>query len=128
MAYCRWSSMNWRCDIYCYQHVDGGYTTHVASNRVLGDIPAEPSWDLIQTNQEQWVIEHKAVMDFLETCKRERIGLLHDGETFNDPDLETFRARLMDLRAAGYVFPDYVLEEIDEEMKEDKDGTELEHG
>ena len=65
MAYCRWSSMNWRCDIYCYQHVDGGYTTHVASNRVLGDIPAEPSWDLIQTNQEQWVIEHKAVMDFL---------------------------------------------------------------
>ena len=110
MAYCRWSSMNWRCDIYCYQHVDGGYTTHVASNRVLGDIPAEPSWDLIQTNQEQWVIEHKAVMDFLETCKRERIGLLHDGETFNDPDLEDVsgtahgsaggRLRLSRLRAA----------------------------
>lgn len=33
MSYCRWSSMNWMCDVYTYEDVSGGWTTHVAGNR-----------------------------------------------------------------------------------------------
>lgn len=40
MSYCRWSSMNWRCDVYVYEDVGGGWTTHVAGRRRL--LPAIP--------------------------------------------------------------------------------------
>lgn len=33
MSYCRWSSMNWMCDVYVYEDVGGGWTTHVAGRR-----------------------------------------------------------------------------------------------
>lgn len=33
MSYCRWSSMNWMCDVYVYEDVSGGWTTHVAGRR-----------------------------------------------------------------------------------------------
>jgi len=28
MSYCRWSSMNWRCDVYVYEHVSKKAGTH----------------------------------------------------------------------------------------------------
>ena len=52
----------------------------------------------------------------LETIPLVPIGLDYDGETFNDPTLEDFRERLMTLRAAGYKWPDHVLDDIAEEM------------
>lgn len=30
MSYCRFSSMNWMCDVYAYADMDGGWTVHVA--------------------------------------------------------------------------------------------------
>lgn len=40
MSYCRWSSMNWMCDVYVYEDVSGGWTTHVAGRRrVIPPIP-----------------------------------------------------------------------------------------
>lgn len=40
MSYCRWSSMNWRCDAYVYEDCSGGFTTHVAGRRrVIQPIP-----------------------------------------------------------------------------------------
>ena len=33
MSYCRWSSMNWRCDVYVYEDCSGGWTTHIAGRR-----------------------------------------------------------------------------------------------
>lgn len=35
MSYCRFSSMNWMCDVYVYEDVSGGWTTHVAGNRKI---------------------------------------------------------------------------------------------
>ena len=47
MSYCRWSSMNWRCDVYVYEDVSGGWTTMVASNRRLfAPIPDILFWRL----------------------------------------------------------------------------------
>lgn len=40
MSYCRWSSMNWRCDVYTYADMGGTWTTHVAARRrVIQPIP-----------------------------------------------------------------------------------------
>ena len=40
MSYCRFSSMNWKCEVYVYENVHGGWTTHVAGNkRIFSPIP-----------------------------------------------------------------------------------------
>jgi hypothetical protein len=39
MSYCRWSSNDFQCDVYVYEDVAGGWTTHVACNRVVYSEP-----------------------------------------------------------------------------------------
>jgi hypothetical protein len=116
MSYCRWSSDNWKCDLYCYQHFNGTWTTHVAKNKVIGVVPEE--LDITSVSIEEWAKAHRAAMHFLETAERRPIGLRYDGKTFHDPTLEEFRDRLLHLRAEGYHFPNYVLAGIDEEIAE----------
>jgi hypothetical protein len=70
----------------------------------------EPSFEL--PLDPEWGEKHNAVMDFLKYAKRAPIGLPHDGETFSDPDLPSFLARLEYLRSVGYSFPDYVLDDV----------------
>jgi hypothetical protein len=133
MSFCRWSSDNFQCDLYCYEDVSGGITTHVASNRVVGEIPEAPFELLMnegstipeqvlnrmtEANLKRYMEAHRRQMDFLETCKREPIGLPYDGQSFNDPDYESFLARLLHLRETGYHFPDYVLDLVKEAIKE----------
>lgn len=118
MSYCRWSSNNWDCDLYCYADVSGGFTTHVARNRIDGDIPKEDMRLLRDGKVDEFMAQHNAQMKFLETCTRSPIGLPFDGQTFNDPDEEAFLARLLQLRLAGYRFLDYVLDDVRDEIKE----------
>jgi hypothetical protein len=33
MSYCRWSSDNFNCDLYCFEHCGGWWQTYVASSR-----------------------------------------------------------------------------------------------
>lgn len=121
MSYCRWSSDNWKCDLYCYADVMGGYTTHVATNRVVGEVPEAPFSLLMEGKHKEFLKAHKKQMDFLEKCKREKIGLPYDGESFNDRTLDDFLARLLHLREVGYNFPDYVIENLLDEIKGAKD-------
>lgn len=108
MSLCRWSSMNWKCDLYCYYDCNGGITTHVAKSRIVGDVPE------VHPSQGKLKQPIKKQNDFLKAAQRLPIGLPHDGETFNDPDLESFNGRLTYLRDLGYVFPDELFD-IDEE-------------
>lgn len=39
MSYCRWSSNDFQCDLYCYEDINGGWTTHIAGSKL---IPREP--------------------------------------------------------------------------------------
>lgn len=59
---------------------------------------------------------------------RAQIGLSFDGQTFNDPDLESFLGRLLELRAVGYSVPDFVFEAVREDIAEEAAGTPPEHG
>lgn len=128
MSYCRWSTDNFRCDVYCYADVSGGYTTHVAGNRLVGqpDEPALPepgsgneAWDGWSTAYNEW-------LRGIDSCKREAITLPHAGESFNDGTLEEFRDRLKGLRDLGYQIPDFVFAVIEEEIQTEIDDEEQE--
>lgn len=41
MSYCRWSSNFCECDVYVYEHCEGGWTTHVAGRRLKHRVPDE---------------------------------------------------------------------------------------
>jgi hypothetical protein len=118
MSYCRWSSDNWRCELYCYESNDG-FVTHIASNKIVGDVPEE--LNIIDTPYEEWIVSRKAAQKFMNTAERRNIGLEHDGETFVDEDLDTFLLRLLYLRKVGYKFPDYVIDEVRAEIAEEKE-------
>lgn len=45
---------------------------------------------------------------------------LKGGIAFVDEDLVDFKARLLSLRAAGYRFPDHVLEMVDAEIEDEE--------
>lgn len=120
MSYCRWSSDNWRCDLYCYEDVNGGWTTHVAGRRRVGEIPPDRFDDFIdkKITAEEYAELHRIHMDAVGACEMVEINFPHAGETFNDATLEEFKERLLWLRSIGYQFPDYVLEVVDREIAE----------
>lgn len=118
MSYCRWSSMNWKCDLYCYESSDG-YTTHVAGNRTVGEVP-KVDFNLLTPGGDTKLFaeQYKAQMDWLSSAERKPIGLPHDGETFHDPDLLSFLVRVTSLREWGYNVPQHVFDAIHEELEE----------
>lgn len=116
MSYCRWSSDNWHCDVYSYADCEGGFTTHVANNRIVGDIPEVPN--MLEVDSNIWFKAYQRQMDFLDKAKHKFIGLPYDGDTFNDPDLSSFLIRLKDLKEIGYNVPSWVIEEVQAEINQ----------
>ncbi|MCR4330436.1 MAG: hypothetical protein NUV49_00965 [Patescibacteria group bacterium] len=112
MSLCRWSSMDFACDLYCYYDCNGGITTHVASNRIKGDVPKLIRWK--KENKDAWFAAHEAQSEFLKTAKHEPIGLPEEGETFNDSDLASFKERLRYLKELGYIFPESLFDITEE--------------
>lgn len=117
MSYCRFSSDNWSSDVYCYADVRGGFTTHVASSRYVGNIPKVPEFRNKDTIGERFAA-HRAQMEFIKTAQLVPIGGPFDGETYSDATLEDLKARLLNLREAGYIVPQSAIDLIDEEMSE----------
>ena len=116
MAYCRWSSDGHKCDLYVYES-NMGFEIHVAGQRIIGEVPPFPC---IEDGRDGFAKKALEYHKFFDTCKREPIGLPHDGESFICDSLEEMREKIIELREVGYCFPDYVLESIDEELAEVK--------
>lgn len=119
MSYCRWSSMDFACDIYAYESVGDFWQIYVAGNRVLGDIPKMPNMpahDAPEHERHQWIEDYvkasKAQSEWLQTAEREEITLPYAGASIECATLDEFEAKLHELRALGYRFPDHVFEEI----------------
>lgn len=124
MSYCRWSTNDFSCDLYVYCSGDDLYTIHVAGNRVVGKIPKITS-DYMDSGDpkdmvrcEEYVAQHKAQLDWLDNAKREKITLKYAGESFYLPQEATV-AKLKELKELGYVFPDYVIKDIEDEVPSD---------
>ena len=117
MALCRWSSMNWSCDLYIYEGCDGQWHTHIAGNRIVGDIPEVDNTIFhkhVYTEElgKTWTEQHKAQMAFLEACERKPIGLKYDSRSFVD-DKEGLLSRLQSLKDEGYNFPEITEEDLE---------------
>lgn len=109
VAYCRFSSDNFGCDLYCYESAEG-YVTHVASSRIVG---MAPEIDLSKANLDEIAARSR----FFANCERERIGLRHDGERFVDSSLGEMIARIEGLAELGYRVPGGLIGALQEEMK-----------
>ncbi len=120
MSYCRWSSMNFRCDVYAYASVHGGYMVHIAQYRAKPDVPKVPPLSKESLEDGSYMAAQKEQFAFLDSeDSREPIGLPLDGQTFNLPTAVEFKAKMQELRDMGYAFPDGVLEAIDEDIAEE---------
>lgn len=144
MSYCRWSSMNWRCDVYVYEDVSGGWTTHVAGRRriiqPIPDIPLGwlPRFGATWSKETRKVVYpskwhkraahmmfslsalwhkylHQPTMDLIPLRP---IGLPHDGDSFNDGEPGECANRLESLRAMGYIVPQHAIDALREEQIE----------
>ena len=116
MSYCRFSSMDFKCDLYVYEAEDC-YCVHVATNRIVGDVPplrwgADPN-----TFRESY----KAQINFIKEAKREPIGLEYDGESFYLSSKEELLECLELLKQVGYIFPYEIIEEMREENQNELD-------
>lgn len=118
MSYCRWSSDNFKCDLYCYKDNNNNYITHVANNRIVGNIPEVPS--ILKVTTLVFTNATRAQNAFLKTAKHEPIGLPHDGKDFKNTTLKEFLARIRLLKAIGYKVPAYVLINIKDEITNGK--------
>lgn len=112
MSYCRWSSAEWKSDLYVYEDVSGGWTIHVAANRVVGDVPA------LIYEREKLAETYAAQMDFLKTAKREAIDLPHAGESYNLPTPGDCADTCERLAAIGFFVPRGVIATLRQEQRE----------
>ncbi|MBK9497341.1 MAG: hypothetical protein IPO08_23035 [Xanthomonadales bacterium] len=118
MSYCRFSSMDGRCEVYCYEPVYGGFVTHVAVNRVTfkSDLPPEVTFG--PEHCEAWLARHRVVSAMLAEAKRTSIGLPHDGETLQDEDAAAAADRLEYLKGLGYIVPQEAIDCLRDETRE----------
>lgn len=88
MAYCRFSSDNFNCDVHCSaEECEDGSTvwvTHLAAHRRIGG-------------------------------RKEPLDLPHAGESYEDASAAACLARLRELRRMGYRFPDRALQRLEED-------------
>ena len=63
MSYCRWSSDFFECDVYVYEDVSGGWTTHVAGRRRKNKLPDEIKSMYPSAGDPQWAEKYMAFDD-----------------------------------------------------------------
>ena len=112
MSLCRFSSMNFKCQVYCYES-ENGYVIHLADNKHVGDIPEVPSVGTIPN--EEWIELYKKRNDALDNAKREKITLPYAGESFYNLTFEEMIEQMKELKEIGYIFPQYILTMKDDE-------------
>lgn len=122
MSYCRWSSDQFRSDIYCYES-NHGFVIHVAANRLVSDQPRpecqasnvsidDPRW--VELSMNDW----SAICAWADAARPEPITLEHAGEQFVEATAGECADRLRQLRELGYHVPQYALDALDEEAGE----------
>lgn len=117
MSYCRWSSDDFSCDIYCYES-EVGYMVHVASQRVVGDVPKLTSWS--HENTDEYFQNYYKQMEFMETAEYGPINLPCDGETFCFDTAADCAFKLIELKDMGYNVPQHAIDSLMEEYLESK--------
>lgn len=117
MSYCRFSSDNYKSDVYVYI-TDYGYCIELASGRIIAEVLPPPSREL---PLQEWMLLHKERSLFLFNAPREEIDLPHAGEKLFFSTLRILYDELLMLRTMGYRVPQSALDAIQKDMeKEDE--------
>lgn len=117
MSYCRWSTDDFRCDLYIYDS-DRGTEVHVTSGRY--DIPDDaypPPVSFMDVDINVWFERHKIVDDLIHEAETKHIGGPFDGKSFTfDTPSEAADWIEHELAPLGiYRFPDDLVEALREE-------------
>lgn len=94
MSYTRWSTDDFRSDVYCYPHVDGHYQLEIASSKEMESSE--------ETNSH--------------VTYRMPIDLPYDGHSFSFDTLEELFNKLSELRSLGYYIADSAFNNIEKEI------------
>jgi hypothetical protein len=119
MSYCRWSSDDFQCDVYVYEHMAGGFVVHIADNRVVYSEPLPPPLKG-KFDPNAWIERHRVVSEIMNRSERRTIGLEHDGETMSTDTAGEMAELLGSLRGKGYNVPQYAIDRLLEEVEEEK--------
>lgn len=140
MSYCRWSSDFWQCDVYVYEDVNGGWTTHVAGRRMKHTPPPELVAMPCSTGAE-WLARHLAEEAWRDSLPSDEIPctyalpgggskpgtmkMLKDseylalatigveaGQSFSDPTPLACAERLEALKAKGFNVPQSAIDAL----------------
>lgn len=119
MAYCRWSCMDYQCDIYlylsCHDREDeiDLLSLNIARNKRVFDIelPALPD-----VNHKDFLKIYNKRHDILDrNSKLIKIDLPYAGLKYMFSPKDCI-AKLQELKKIGYKFPDYVIDDLKEEF------------
>jgi len=120
MSFCRWSSDNFKSDLYIYESYDG-YSVNVASRKIVEELPPlyEPDYYNINEEEVRKLSESmKAQDDAIDICTRVDIGLPYDGKSFSLDTAQECVDLVKHLIEIGYRVPDGVIEALEEEIDE----------
>lgn len=115
MSYCRFSSDNWKSDIYCYES-DMGIVINVAATKIDG-IPEIPSWGVVSAEEYMEAVKVQSdYMDNHQSARRE-IGLPYDGQYFLCGSYQQAYHKLVELKEVGYYVPEYAIANMKEDAE-----------
>lgn len=117
MSYCRFSSDNWKSDVYVYES-DNGFVIHVAGARYTTEIPNVPPMPSGGTYEEwkEWFNLHNKQMKAVSSAPTKTIGGDYDSQTFICETAEETLDKLKDIKEHGYNVPDFAFESLKEEI------------
>lgn len=118
MAYCRWSTDDFQCDLYVYEDCAGGWTIHIAGRRTVYSEKLPPPIELTQETALEYFHRHQKIMQMHGSAKMVEIDLPYVGETILVDSLQELLATLIQLKEIGYIFPDSVIKEVEGEIAE----------
>jgi hypothetical protein len=117
MSYCRWSSDDYKCSVYCYES-DVGFEVWVAFYRHDPLPPHCPSSLEVaegRISEDEWRKAYDEQMQSLKASQMIPIGLSCDGENYVFPTASECADCLQNLKAEGYYVPQYAIDELLEE-------------
>lgn len=118
MSYCRYSSMDFQCDLYVYE-CQAGVAIQIAKNRPrIKDIIPEPPEEVYPPTRDYFMAQAKhfsVVRNLAMQSPIEPIGLPLDGQHFLIADYDEAADKLIELFDMGYNVPLYAIELLHED-------------
>jgi hypothetical protein len=111
MSWCRWSSLDFRCDLYVYESMSG-VEVHVAGGRYDLDYDLLPAAVSILDDQDAWRVRHDLLSALIADAETVAIDLPHarDSRTFDT--LVEAACWIDELAGLGYVVPPGMTDEM----------------